>query len=161
MELSNSFSRESTFILFVPQSDLGFETGVIVPVLLLHAVSRLQPLRPLPCELLDPRFQHRLMLLKIIKLADPQSRDPRKAGGHSIHQTVADATTAGRHGVTRCDGVCHSEFGDFFFAADVCEGVAFEDGIRGEHGAGDFSVIGKLADELGENIIMGGDVAGI
>ncbi len=110
IELSNAFTRESTFVLFVSQSDLRFVTGVRIPVLLFHAVRRLQPLHPLPGT----------------------------AGGRSIHQTTADAAELGRHGDTRYNWVCHSESGDLFFAADVCEGVAFEDEIGGEHGAGDF-----------------------
>lgn len=50
--------------------------------------------------------------------------------------------------MTRRDGVRFGKLCDFVFATDVGEGVVFEEEVGGEHGAGDFAVIGAVADEL-------------
>ena len=100
------------------------------------------------------------MLLEIINLPKPQNRHPRKTRRDSIHQTAADAAEVVCHGVARCNGVCLGEFCDFVLAADVAEGVAFEEEVGGEHGAGDFSVVGAVADELEDSIRMNTDAGG-
>ena len=50
--------------------------------------------------------------------------------------------------MTRRDGVGFGKLCDFVLATDVDEGIVFEQKVGGEHGAGDFSVVGAVADEL-------------
>ena len=145
--------KQPTFRSPVTHSESRFAaTNVVIPLLLFDTHRRLQPRRPRPRKLLYPRFQHRLMFLKVINLPKPQNRHSRKAGWDSIHQTAANAAEVVCHGVACCNGVGLGEFGDFLLAADVAEGVAFEEEVGGEHWTGDFSVVGAMADELGNEI---------
>ena len=57
-----------------------FETIVIIALPLFHSFRWLQPFNSLSCKLLDPRFQHSLMLFKVINRSNPQSCHSRKAG---------------------------------------------------------------------------------
>lgn len=50
--------------------------------------------------------------------------------------------------MTRRDGVGFGKLCDFVLATDVGEGIVLEQEVGGEHGAGDFSVVGAVADEL-------------
>ena len=88
------------------------------------------------------------MQLEIIDLPEPQNGHSRKARRHPIHQTATDVAEVRSHRMARRDGVRFCELCDFLFAADVGEGVAFEQEVGGEHGAGDLSVVGAVADEL-------------
>lgn len=50
--------------------------------------------------------------------------------------------------MTGRDGVRFGKLCDFVLATDVGEGVVFEQEVGGEHGAGDFPIVGAVADEL-------------
>lgn len=74
------------------------------------------------------------------------------AGRDPIHQTPADTTEVGSHGVLGSNGIGLGEFSDLVFAADVFDSVAFEDKTSGECRASGFPVVGAMTDELGQMV---------
>lgn len=79
----------------------------------------------------------------------PQDGHPLGAATDSKHQTATDLTEVTLHIVPAGDGLLHVELGDLVFAADEFEGVVLDDEVGGEHGGGDFAIIGAVAYELG------------
>ena len=79
----------------------------------------------------------------------PQNRHPLGSATDPEHQTATDLTEITFHVVPAGDGLLHVVLGDLVLAADPLDGVVFDDEVGGEHGRGDFAVVGAVAYELG------------
>lgn len=79
----------------------------------------------------------------------PQNRHPLGPATDPEHQTATDLTEITLHVVPAGDGLLHVVLGDLVLAADPLNGVVFDDEVGGEHGGGDFAVVGAVAYELG------------
>lgn len=129
------------------QSTLDY-SPIITLLLLHHPIDLLNPTNTILSILLNPRLQHRLMQMEIIHRTNPHDRLARKPPRDAIHQNPADAAEMVGHGVPALDLLDHGEFGDLVLPTDVGQGLVFDDEVGGEHGGGDFAVVGAVADEL-------------
>ena len=85
----------------------------------------------------------------------PQNRHSLGPATDPEHQTATDLAEVALHVVPGRDSLLHVVLGDLVLAADPLDGVVFDDEVGGEHGGGDFAVVGAVAYELG---MSGGEI---
>lgn len=119
---------------------------------LLHSVNRLDPFGPMFREDLHSRLQDSVMKSMIID--DPSSHElcARRTIPSSKHQSSTGLAERVCHLFAGAGSFLLSEYGEIVFASSESNVIVESGEIGCEHGRGDFSAVGAMADEgVGES----------